>query len=81
MIKKRSKLSDLMRDKLSIIGILREGVSVEVTNIITGEIKKYLSLTSASLDLNVSRTAVSKAMKKNKILKDKYLIKLINKSV
>jgi len=64
LIKKGNKLSEKTRAKLSLIGIKREGVSVEVKNINSGEIKQYLSLTSASLDLGVSRTAIRKAIEK-----------------
>ena len=78
-IKKGNKLSIETRAKLSKIAILREGVSVEIKNIVTGETKQYASLTLAGLEIGVSRTAIKKALEKNGIIKDTYSVKLINK--
>lgn len=47
--------------KLSSLMTVRRGVAVEVTNLISGEIKQYASLTLASVAMDVSRTAVKKA--------------------
>jgi group I intron endonuclease len=77
--RKGIKLSHETRDKLSVVGAMREGVAVEVTNINSGEIKQFITLTSASLALAVSRTAVRKAMLSGKVLKKTYIIKLISK--
>lgn len=79
LAKKGTKLSENTKEKLSILGINREGVSVKVLNINSNEVKVYPSLTSASLTLGVSRTAVRKAMQEGKILKKLYLIELENK--
>lgn len=73
------KLSEETRAKLSAIGARRKGVSVEVTNIISGETKQYITLTLAALALNVSRTAIKKTIDSGRILKNTYLIKSNNK--
>lgn len=73
------KLSDVTRAKLSAIGAAKKGVAVEVTNIISCEIKQYATLTLAALALGVSRTAVKKAMDSGRVLKRTYLIKLNDK--
>ncbi len=72
------KLSNQTKAKISLIVTERRGIKVEVTNIISGEVKEYDTLTSAGLDLNVSRTAIKKAMNLGKILKKTYLIKIKN---
>ena len=79
LIKKGNNLPLETRAKLSKIAILREGVSVLIQNISTGEIKQYSSLTSAGLEIGVSRTAIKKALEKNSIIKETYSVKLINK--
>lgn len=73
------KLSDETRAKLSAIGAAKIGIAVEVTNIITNEIKEYATLTLAALALGVSRTAIKKAMDSGKIIKNTYIIKIKNK--
>jgi group I intron endonuclease len=77
--KKGIKLSDQTRTKLSVIATAKWGVSVEVTNIISGETILYPTLTLAALALGVSRTAVKKAMDYAKVLKKTYVIKLNKK--
>jgi group I intron endonuclease len=79
MAKKGIKLSDQTRTKLSVIATAKWGVSVEVTNIISGETILYPTLTLAALALGVSRTAVKKAMDYAKVLKKTYVIKLNKK--
>jgi group I intron endonuclease len=78
-VRKGIKLSDKTRIKLSAIVTARNGISVEVTNIISFEIMSYPTLTLAVLALDVSRTAVKKAMDSGKILKKTYIIKLYKK--
>lgn len=73
------KLSNETRAKLSAIGAIREGVAVEVTNIISSEIKQYATMTLAARALGVSRTAIKKAMDSGRILKKTYLVKSNNK--
>ena len=69
------KLSDETKAKLSLIATKREGISVLVTNIISGEIKEYATLTLAARALNVSRTAVKKSMDSGSIIKKTYIVK------
>lgn len=69
------KISNETRAKLSGIVTAKIGIAIEVTNILTAEVKEYTTLTSAALALGVSRTAVKKAMNSNKILKKTYIIK------
>jgi len=69
------KLSDKTRAKLSAIVTAKIGVAVEVTNIITNEIKSYSTITSAALALGVSRTTVKKAINSGKVIKKIYIIK------
>jgi group I intron endonuclease len=73
------KLSDETRAKLSAIGAKRNGIAIEVTNITSGEIKQYATLTLAALALGVSRTAVKKAMDLSRVIKNTYIIKLNDK--
>lgn len=73
------KVSDETKAKLSFIGANIRGVSVNITNIVTGEVKEYSTLTLAGLALGVSRTAVKKAMDSDRIIKKIYRIKRINK--
>lgn len=54
-------------------------MKVEVTNLISGAISRYDSLTLASVDLGVSRTAIAKAANSGKYLKKIYQIKYITK--
>ena len=77
--RKGIKLSNETRNKLSIILGKRYGVSVEVTNIISGEIKQYTTLTIAASTLGVTRTAVKKAMVSCRLLKKIYIVKPIYK--
>ena len=77
-VRRGIKLSNETKTKLSLIATEREGVKVEVTNIISGEVKEYATLTLAGLGLNVSRTAIKKAISSGKILKKIYLIKKKN---
>lgn len=66
LARKGVKLSDETRAKLSAIGAARIGIKVEVLNTVSGEINYYATLTLAALALNVSRTAVKKAMESGK---------------
>ncbi len=74
MARKGIKLSDQTRTKLSAIGTMRSGISVEVINIISGEIMLYPTLTLAALVMGVSRTAVKKVMDCPKVLKKLMLL-------
>jgi group I intron endonuclease len=73
------KLSDKTRAKLSAIVTAKIGVAVEVTNIITNEIKRYITITSAALAIGVSRTTVKKAINSGKVIKKTYIVKSIDK--
>lgn len=73
--RKGIKLSDETREKLSVIATKRQGIAVEVTNIITGVTKQYATLTQAAKNLEVSRTSVKKALDLGKVLKKKHQIK------
>lgn len=70
------KLSDKTRAKLSLIGTAREGIEVQVTNILSNDINKYSTLTLSALALDVSRTAIKKAIKSGRPLEKIYLVKL-----
>jgi predicted DNA-binding protein (UPF0251 family) len=50
------------------------GVAVEVTNIKTGEIKQFSTMTEAAAYLGVSRTTVKKTIQSRKIFRDSYSI-------
>lgn len=76
--RKGIKLSKKTRTKLSIIATKRNGIAVEITNTISGEILEYSTLTQAALIIGVSRTSIKKAMDSGKVLKKIYLIKSIN---
>lgn len=69
-------LSNETKTKLSNIGAEIKGVPVKITNIVTGEVKQYSTLTLAGIDLGVSRTAVKKAVVSGKAIKKIYLVKL-----
>jgi group I intron endonuclease len=75
LARKGVKLSDETKSKLSAIAIEREGVRVEVTNILTNEVSEYATITLASISLGVSRTAVRKCIITGKSLKKTYIIK------
>jgi group I intron endonuclease len=79
LAKKGIKLSDETKAKLSAIGAARERVAIEVTNITSGEIKSYSTLTSAGLALGVSRTAIKKSMVSGIPIKKTYIIKSMDK--
>jgi len=51
-------------------------VAVEVTNIVTGEIKEFSTMTAAGAALGVSRTAIKKTIETGKVLRNSYTIKL-----
>lgn len=74
LARKNNKLSELTKSKLSDIAIERNGIAVEVTNVLTGEVKQYPTLTSAALALNVSRTAISKSLVLNRRIKKTYVL-------
>ena len=71
------KLSIETKAKLSAIATVRQGVGVEVKNIITGDIRQYNSYTLASIAIGINRTTVRKAALLGKIIKSTYVIKLI----
>jgi group I intron endonuclease len=75
--RKGMTLSNKTREKLSLIGTIRIGIPIEVRNVISNEVKEYPSLTLASSNMGVSRTAIRKAIKKDKIIKGIYSAKLI----
>lgn len=68
-------LSKETKSKISKFRTETSGVKVEVTNLLSGATNKYDSLTLASLDLGVSRTAVAKAVNLGKKLKKIYEVK------
>jgi group I intron endonuclease len=74
--RKGIKLSDETRAKLSAAATAIQGVAVEVTNIKTGEINYFSTMTEAATALGVSRTAIRKTIQSGKILRDNYSIKL-----
>ena len=51
-------------------------MAVEVTNIKTGEIEQFSTMTEAGAALGVSRTTIKKTIESGKILRDSYAIKL-----
>ena len=57
------------RTKLSAAAAEIRGVAVLVTNIETGDIVEYLTMTEASVALNVSRTAIKKVIQSGKNLR------------
>jgi group I intron endonuclease len=74
------KLSNETRAKLSAITTVKKGIAVKVTNIVSGEINQYATLTLAALALGVSRTAVKKAMVLGTVLKKTYVINIKTKN-
>jgi len=70
------KLSDETRAKLSAATAAIHGVAVEVTNIKTGEIEEFSTMTDAGTALGVSRTTIKKTIESGKILRNSYSIKL-----
>jgi group I intron endonuclease len=74
--RKGIKLSDETRAKLSAATAAIHGVSIEVTNIKTGEIEEFSTMTAAGAALGVSRTAIKKASVSGNILRKSYIIKL-----
>jgi DNA invertase Pin-like site-specific DNA recombinase len=80
-VKKRIKLNDKSKIKLSAIGLARKGIAVEIKNIFNGETNKYTTLTLAALALGTSRTAIKKAMDEGRILKKTYHIKFIKTNI
>jgi group I intron endonuclease len=73
------KLSIETRAKMSAATTAIHGVAVEVTNIKTGDIVQYSTMTSAGAALGVSRTAIKKVIDSGKIFRDNYTIKLVKK--
>lgn len=72
-------LSEETKSKISKFRTETFGVKVEVTNLLSGAISRYDSLTLASVDLGVSRTAVAKAANLGKNLNKIYQVKYITK--
>jgi len=71
-----TKLSIETRTKLSAAAAEIRGVAVLVTNLETGDIVEYSTMTEASVGLNVSRTAIKKVLQSGKILRGKYIIRI-----
>jgi group I intron endonuclease len=76
LTRKGIKLSEETKMKLSVIAIEREGVAIYVTNILTNEVKEYVTITLASKSLGISRTAIRNSLISGKPLKKTYIIKL-----
>ena len=76
---KEKVLSEETKSKISKFRTETSGVKVEVTNLLSGAINRYGSLTLASIDLGVSRTAVAKAANLGTKLKKIYVVKYITK--
>lgn len=68
------KVSDFTRKRLSEITTARAGIAVTVYNMDTNEEKEYVNITEAAKALNVSRTAVRKAINLKRKLKKIYLV-------
>jgi len=68
-------LSDETRTKISDAAIKHVGVKINVINTQTNENLSFDTLTKAATYLNVSRTAISKALKTGKEIKNIYAIK------
>ena len=73
--RKGIKVSKQTRAKLSAATTTIQGVGVEITNIKTKEIKKYLTLTEAASALGVTRTTIKNKIKSGKIFRNIYIIK------
>ena len=54
------------------------GLAVIVTNIKTGEIEEFATLTEAGAALGVSRTTIKKTIGSGKVFRDSYIINLKN---
>lgn len=79
--RKGIKLSIETRAKLSAITTAKHGVAVEITNIETGEIVQYPTMTAAGAALGVSRPAIKKVIQDSsrgtgKIFRGIYVIKM-----
>ena len=72
-------LSEETKSKISKSRTKIFGVKVEVINLLSGAIDRYDSLTLASKELGVSRTAVAKAAKSGNKLKNTYQVNYITK--
>lgn len=73
--RKGIKLTDETRAKISDAAIKLVGVKIDVINIETNEILSFDTLTKAGEHLNVSRTAISKALKTGKYINKIYAVK------
>jgi len=72
------KFTDEHRSKISEAMSAINGVGVIVTNIETGEIKEFATMTAAGAALGVSRTAIKKAIVSGKVFRDSYIINFKN---
>lgn len=72
------KFTDEHRSKISVAMSAINGVAVIVTNIETGDIKEFATMTAAGAALGVSRTAIKKAIQSGKVFRDSYIINLKN---
>lgn len=70
------KLSVETRAKLSAATTAIHGVAVEVTNIATGAVEQYSTLTEAGVALGVSRTAVKKVLQTGRVFRNNFVIKM-----
>lgn len=72
--KKNNPLSSLALANIRTKTLEREGVSVKVLNTQTNEIKEFTSQTEAGEFLGVTRQAIYNAIKRNKPIKDIFIV-------
>jgi group I intron endonuclease len=73
--RKGIKLTEETRAKISKSASDLIGIKIDVINIETNEKLSFDNLTSAAMYIDVSRTAVAKALKNGKLIKKIYIIK------
>ena len=73
-----SPTTDEHRAKISEAMSAINGLAVIVTNIKTGEIEEFATLTEAGAALGVSRTTIKKTIGSGKVFRDSYIINLKN---
>nr|YP_010029627.1 hypothetical protein J2C28_mgp29 [Beauveria lii]QOU11068.1 hypothetical protein [Beauveria lii] len=78
--KKGIKLSEETKAKLSKSATDLRGIKIKVVNLLTTEELSFDSLTEAGLHLNVSRTAIAKALKNNSKIHKNYIVRVIAKN-
>ena len=79
ILHKGKVLSEETKSKISKFRTKISGIKVEVENSLSGVVNRYDSLTLASIDLGVSRTAIAKAANLGKKLKKIYVVRYITK--